>query len=163
MIHKYYINFEYLVKENTPQILNNCKGYVKWLIILILPLIKVHVKLIQVIEKIVYDLPFTGQVCSLERLLNNKYDYTLRRIFIEDALLHTPIYLYTDVEGTVIDLYTDNENAAVTIFTDGEIAGQASNHFIIYVPIGLSFDSFEMRKLVLQKRLLGKKFKIQTY
>lgn len=109
-----------------------------------------------------YDLMITGQVCYLEALLRDRYDYTLRRIYITDAVDYSPIYLYQDTELHPVSLYTDAENNPEYLYTDGE-GGDYSNDFVIMVPDDIIFSEIEMRSLVMRKRLPGMKFKIQTF
>jgi hypothetical protein len=157
------IDFEKMIEDNTPQKLKNEIDFLAWMNIFFSPLAKMYNDFLRFCDATIYDLLLTGQVCSLERLLNDKYDFTSRRIYIKDAVIQTPIYLYQDVENKDVDLYTDAENNAVSLFTDSETNGQTSNHFIVFVPVIIPFDATEMRSVIMQKRLVGKRFKIQTF
>jgi hypothetical protein len=163
MDSRYDIDFEKMLDDNTPQKLKKEADFLAWMAVLFYPLAKMYNDFLRFCDATIYDLLFTGQVCSLERMLNDKYDFTNRRIYIEDAVIQSPIYLYQDVENKEVDLYTDAENIAVSIFTDGETNGQTSNHFIVFVPVSIAFDATEMRTVIMQKRLVGKRFKIQTF
>ncbi len=163
MDSRYDIDFDKMVRFNTPEKLQDEPDYLSWMVVLFNPLVKMYNAFLRFCDATIYDLLFTGQVCSLERMLNDKYDFTSRRIYIEDAVLQSPIYLYQDIENKDVDLYTDAENLAVSIFTDGETNGQTSNHFIVFVAVSIAFDATEMRSVIMQKRLVGKRFKIQTF
>ena len=163
MDSRYDIDFDKMLELNTPEKLQVEPDYLAWMGVLFYPLAKMYADFLRFCDATIYDLLFTGQVCSLERLLNDKYDFTARRIYIEDAVIQSPIYLYQDVENKDVDLYTDAESIAVSIFTDGETNGQTSNHFIVFVPMAIVFDNEEMKSVIMQKRLVGKRFKIQTF
>ena len=110
-----------------------------------------------------YDLMITPQVCYLEAMLNDRFDYTLRRIYIADGIEYPPLYLYTDAELQQVDLYTDAENQPKYLFTDGEVDGSVLDDFIVEVPVTIPFNEPTMRSMVQRKRLPGMKFKIQTF
>jgi hypothetical protein len=109
-----------------------------------------------------YDLMITPQVCYLEALLRDRYDYTQRRIYITDAIDFPPLYLYTDAELHPINLYTDSEDSPVYLYTDGE-GSDYNNDFIVWVPADINFSYIEMYSLIYKKRLPGMRFKIQTF
>lgn len=103
-----------------------------------------------------YRLHITPQVCYLEQLLNDRYDFTQRRIYITDGLDKPPVYVYQNSELKPVYLGT------VIIYTGGE-SGDLKDDFIIYVPVDLVFENAEMRSLVNIYKLAGTKFKIQRY
>lgn len=110
-----------------------------------------------------YDLMITPQVCYLETMLNDRWDSTLRRIYITDGAEYPALYLYQDAELQEIDLYRDQESQPKYLFTDGEVDGSVLDDFIVMVPVTVLFSAATMRSLVLLKRLPGMKFKIQTF
>lgn len=109
-----------------------------------------------------YELSINSQVCRLEALLNDRWDFTSRGIYIDDALEYPPLYIYKEAELKPVFLYTEAEAQPKYLFTDGE-GGALANDFIVFVPAAVSFDALEMRSLVVRFRLPGMKFKIQIY
>lgn len=107
-----------------------------------------------------YQLEITSQVCYLERLLNDKWDYTLRRIRIVDGIDHPPFYIYRNNELKPKYIRRKIENAPRYIYTRGE-SGVLSDDFVVKVPMGIAFDYDEMRSLLNAFKLGGIKFKIQ--
>lgn len=135
---------------------------IAWLNIVVSPVIYVYQLFLKYRKNKLYELSITPQVCRMEALLNDSFDFTLRRIYIDDALEYPPLYLYQDAELKPVYLYQDSENAPQYLFTDGESAALADD-FIIFVPVALVYDSLQMRSLVKNFKLPGMKFKIQTY
>jgi hypothetical protein len=107
-----------------------------------------------------YQLMITPQVCYLERMLNDRFDFVLRRIVIVDAQDKPPFYIFQDAE--VKPKYIRNTAEAVPrwIYTEGE-SGVLRDDFVILVPTALVFEEAEMRSLVKVYKLAGIKFKIQ--
>lgn len=89
------MNITQIIKENTPPILLQPIQQ-KWLEVLLSPiayLFELHQE--YRIQKL-YELDFTGQVISLERLLNDKFDSTQRRIIINKPVVQEPYFYYDD-------------------------------------------------------------------
>jgi hypothetical protein len=107
-----------------------------------------------------YQLMISPQVCYLERMLNDKYDFTLRRIKIDDAVWHLPWFIYQEDELKPQPLYTEAENNPVWLFTDGE-AGEALNDFVVLVPLAIIFAQPEMRSAIDSYKLFGTTYTIQ--
>lgn len=103
-----------------------------------------------------YQLMITPQKCWLERLLNDRYDFTQRRIYIDDGVDHPPTYIYQDAELKPLYLGTK------IIYTGGE-SGDLKDDFIVFVPMDLIFEEQEMMSLVKAYKLAGTKFKIQRF
>ncbi len=80
----------------------------------------------------IYKVEHTGQVCSLRGTLNDKFDPTLRRIYIGNGLEHEPFYIFTEGEDQDVWLYTEAENDIIWLYTDTETADSGFD-FIVYV------------------------------
>ena len=107
-----------------------------------------------------YQLYITPQVCYLTRLLNDRYDYVQRRIRINDAVTHLPLYIFLAEESKPVYIFQSGEAPPPYLYTDGE-AGEIQNDFLVLVPSDISFDDNEMLKLLAGYRLAGMKPKIQ--
>lgn len=103
-----------------------------------------------------YRLAITPQVCYLERMLNDRYDYTNRRIYIGDGNDQPPTYIYQSAEQK--PLYLGSQ----TIYTGGE-SGELKDDFIVNVPAVIVFEDAEMVALINVYKLAGTKFKIQRF
>lgn len=109
-----------------------------------------------------YELYITPQKCYLERLLNDRYDNVLRRIYIDDGVDKDPRYIYQVAELKPMFVYTKAEGQPQFIYTLGE-SGQFTNDFVIFCPQALAFEDAEMTSLVKVYKLAGTKFKIQRF
>ncbi|SFO33300.1 hypothetical protein SAMN05428949_4983 [Chitinophaga sp. YR627] len=107
-----------------------------------------------------YRLYITPQVVYMEKLLNDRYDISGRRIRIKDALVYDAEYLYQEQELKPVYIYREEENKPVYLFTDDEI-GSDSVDFFVLVPSDLTFNDNEMAALIDNYKLAGKRYKIQ--
>jgi hypothetical protein len=107
-----------------------------------------------------YRLYITPQVVYMEKLLNDRYDISGRRINIKDALVYDAEYLYQEQELKPLYIYKEEENKPVYLFTDDEI-GSDSVDFFVLVPPDLVFNENEMTALINNYKLAGKRYKIQ--
>lgn len=101
-----------------------------------------------------YQLKITPQVCYLEMMLNDRYDFVQRRIRIEDSLEKPPLYLFQNAENKPVFLATQY------LFTDGE-AGAIKDDFVVKVPMDINFENAEMLSLLKNYKLASMKPKIQ--
>ncbi len=102
-----------------------------------------------------YQLLISPQVCYIQRLLNDRYDYAQRRIIVTDADDKPPLIVYTRAELKPVYL------GSKFIYTAGE-AGSIKDDFVVKVPGVINFETAEMISLVKTYRLAGMKPKIQT-
>jgi hypothetical protein len=124
------------------------------------PLIFVYNSFLKYRKAKIYQLTITGQVCYLERLLNDRYDSSLRRIRIDDAIWHLPWFLFQEAENKPEYFFREGENNPVWLYTEGE-AGIALDDFVVFVPASIIFEMAEMRELLNSFKLFGTKYKIQ--
>ena len=165
MDSRYDIDFEKFTYLNTPERLrkfSDTPATPIWLRVLTLPLVTLYRDFIRFCDATIYDLLLTGQVCSLERMLNDRYDFTNRRIYIEDGVTKPTKYIFTRDELKPLIIRTRAEASPVYIYSSGENAATADK-FIVFVPLDISFEMAEMISLIKAKRLLGKRFKIQRF
>src|ERR1035437_5972871 len=70
-----------------------------WLTALITPIKSLYVDFVAYAAFSDYKLRGTGQVCSLIRVLNDRFDSTLRRIRIEDGSRFSRQFIFTTAEN----------------------------------------------------------------
>ena len=133
-----------------------------WLLALTSPVVKLYQALLRYRQAKLYQLTITPQVCYLQRMLNDRFDPTLRRILLSDGIWRQPWYVYQEAELKPRYLYTEAEDDPVITYTDSE-AGQLPDDFVVYVPIGLIYDITEMRGLLNAYKLAGTRYKIESY
>ena len=89
-------------------------------------------------EDSLYRVAITGQVIYLERLLNDLFDNTLRRIYITDFSDQAQVYLYLRSEGDVTFAYRREDEEDLFMYSTSEIL--ESYRFAINIPEAL-YDS----------------------
>lgn len=109
-----------------------------------------------------YELSITPQKPYLEMLLNDKYDFTLRRIYIEDGIDKPAPYIYQRAEVKPMYIRKRSEAMPKTIYTRGE-SGDLKDDFVVFVPMDVVFEFEEMGSLIKIYKLAGVKFKIQRF
>jgi hypothetical protein len=157
----YDIDFQKLVRWNTPTKLLK-QLFLKWLYCLVYPIILLHATFKLYRKNKLYEIAMNFQVCYLEAFLNDKYDLSLRRIYIADALNQQTLYIYERSEAKPVFLFTRSEAQPVIFYTRGETTGDFLNDFIIFIPIAVVYDEPELRAMVATK-LCGKRFKIELF
>jgi len=131
-----------------------------WLQVLVIPLVMVHDAFLGYRRNIIYWLGINSQVCFLEKMLNDKYDHVLRRIYIERPQTFDPQFIYTEPELKPLPIYMESENKPVFLYTDAEtVAG--SMDFVVVIPAGLSANLVEMMALIDKNKLPDKEYYIK--
>ena len=93
-----------------------------------------------------YRLRHTGQVCSLESLLNDRFDASRRRITIGGSKGEERWYIYTEGELTLqpfLLTYVDSdEDSPKYLYPDADYVDKVEDGFIVNVPSALrSYDA----------------------
>lgn len=110
-----------------------------------------------------YDLTITPQVCYLESMLNDHFDYSERRIRIVDGISYDAVLLSLDEEAKPVMLPVDStEGQPALLPLESEVA-QFSSDFVIKVPEGIVFDEKRMSALVGKYKLASKVFTIKRF
>lgn len=154
----YNIVYAKLIQWLTPAMLRKPK-MLAWISICISPVGYVYNNLLRFRTQTLYTLKITPQVCYLEKLLNDRYDYINRGIYITDAFRANPVYMFQDVEDKPVPMFADVENQPVFMYTDGEV-GDVKNDFVVVVPLSVSFNVNEMTSLINNYKLASKRFTI---
>lgn len=157
----YDINYNKLTGWVTPDPLRKTK-LLRLLGLLISPIVSLYQTFLLYRSAKLYTLKITPQKCYLELLLNDRYDFTLRRIYIDDSSDKPPLYIYQHAELKPKFIYRRSENNPRYIYTTGE-SGDIKNDFIVFVPLDISFELAEMISLLKVYKLAGTKFKIQRF
>lgn len=155
----YNIIYSRLVTWLTPKLLRKNK-LLAFIGVAIKPVQFVYQDLLKYRAQKLYDLSITPQVCYLQKLLNDRYDYAQRRITIIDAVDQEPVYFFRRSENKPVYMYRRSEDQPVYFYTRGEV-GALRNDFVVLVPAAIAFPLEEMRSLVQLNKLASKKFAIQ--
>lgn len=164
-VKRYIIDYVKLVRDRVPVDLREFPELMAYLNIIAGPVVSVYNSLNLFRNLILYKLTITPQVCYLEKMLNNQYDNTLRRIYIEDGAQYEGQFVFQESEDQPLFIYTEAEvdKPDVFIYTEGESSGVGSFDFVVYVPTAVSFDVNEMSSLIRTFKLASKIFSIQTF
>ena len=104
-----------------------------------------------------YELTITGQVVYLEKMLNDRFDFIQRRIYIIDGIDYEPLWLALDIENKPQWLATDAEQKPLWLCLDSE-TGKFSGDFIIVIPPDVVFDEAELVARVNKYKLASKQW-----
>lgn len=80
------------------------RKFIAWLYSLVAPVRTIHYNFMQLRERHWYDLQHNGQVCYLEKALNDSFDNELRRIEIGEGSSTEQTYIYTHAENRPVYL-----------------------------------------------------------
>lgn len=157
----YIIDWKRFIRWCTPHFMRKAQ-WLSFLGVIMKPIADVHGYFNAYRAQKKYQLMITPQKCYLERMLNDRFDNRLRRIYIDDGIDRPPFYLFQEAELKPKYLYRTSENQPKYLYTSGE-SGDLRDDFVIYVPASLVFEDAEMSSLVKIYKLAGTKFKIQRF
>ncbi|ALC97830.1 hypothetical protein AM608_09370 [Capnocytophaga sp. oral taxon 323] len=130
---------------------------VAWLRSLLQPLESLHGSFITERADALYRLSHNGQVCYLEKVLNDKYDPERKRIYITDGNKHSRTYIYTRAEQRpkyLGKLFLQLRDAYADTGVD----------FIVKVPQELYKENdYEKMALIDYYRLASKRYRIEPF
>ena len=162
MANNYTWDFTKLVTYLLPSFLRKDRQ-ISWLKAICAPTNTLHSAFETFVTESLYAQNFTGQVISLERLLNDQFDNTLRRIYITDGN-REEVFIFNTGAG-----FAQNNE---TFFYNGSATGEKYtfsgdsallHDVVVNVPTGLVYDSIKLNALVRKYKLAGKKYIIQTF
>ena len=110
----------------------------------------------------IYKIVHNGQVMILEKVLNDAFDNTLRRIYITDSLIKDPLYIYSTPEQKPVYLGSE-------FLYDFSVFNDIGTDFNVIFPISLkpvtAFDLLNsenrIKALINYYKLASKRYKIQ--
>lgn len=81
----------------------------------------------------IYKLEHGSQIASLEDVLNDMFDNSLRRIRITNVTFREPTYFYEPEENKEVFFYEPEDNNPVFFYEDEDFAGDGVD-FVVMVP-----------------------------
>jgi len=148
-VKRYTINYTKFVRQRIPLEMR-LPAVIALVVIVVSPAVFVYNLLLVFRDLALYNLLITPQVVYMEKMLNDRYDTAARRIYIQDGLDNTPIYLYQKAEGKPpLFLYQKSEVGRPIPYlrTRGESSSIKSD-FTVYVPLDIVFDLPEMKSKI---------------
>lgn len=101
-----------------------------------------------------YRLAHNSQVFSLQKVLNDAFDSTLKRIYITDFAGKTRIYFWPEIERRDVDFSVDQ-----FFWPDIDYADSGTD-FTIHLPLGISLRMEYLVSLMDEYKLAGKTYNI---
>jgi hypothetical protein len=148
-MYNFYIDFNKLVIWLLPTVLRKPK-ILAYLNGLVTPLKMLYNSFLIARHSNIIEVITTPQVYALEMTLNDLYDVTERRIYIEDD----------EIEPTIF-LHPENENR--TVFLPVFLPIEGGSDFVVKCPlILLQFDN-AIKSVVTKYKLPSKKFRLEYY
>lgn len=157
----YNINFNKLVTLLLPTFKRKVK-ITKFLKSLIKPLKELHENLnsgesfLELYKNALYKINHNGQVVYLEKVLNDRFDKDLRRIYITDGLFNTPTYAYPHIVEK--DIYLNTQY----IFSGKDLAFKDVD-FVVVFPQNVVVSGeagIRIKSLINYYKLASKTYKI---
>jgi len=129
---------------------------IKWVHLLVFGLEKVKTGFLQNRTENIIKVTHNSQVCRLRKVLNDRFDALQRRIYIDDANLKNPWYVYTTGENK------PQYMGIRYIYPNSVIAGIGVD-FTVFVPVELSGYEAEIIAKTKFYKLASKRFKIEYF
>lgn len=159
----YEIDFLKLINQLLPSFLRKAKMRA-WLEVVLAPLQNRYNAFLSHREEVIFDVSVTGQVRSLEFMLNKIFyeDGHILKIYISDASRNPQVYLFQNTEThEPVYLYNTNEQYdGLYVFNTYDSPG---SDFTVWVPDSLLFDLNYMRALIDRHKAAGFKYSIKYY
>ncbi len=152
----YNVNFIRLMKMFTIIMLRTTVLFEEILKSCTVALTNVHTELMRFRNEVFAQMQYTPQICSLRKLLNDKYDRIQRRIYIIDG-----------VERNYTMMYRTNENKPLMMSSGSyELINRRDNvflpdEFLVVIPTSLSMLENKVKTSLNQYKLVTKKYKIR--
>jgi len=162
-VKRYIINYTKLVEQRIPEDFRKDKA-IAFFKVFVSPFVLIYNSLLSFRTLLLYKLSITPQVVYLEKMLNDRYDDTERRIYITDGKEYTPLFLYqkSELKPTFLFLKSETGFLKTLLYLKNE-TGQFTFDFVVHVPSVVSFNSNELVALVNNYKLASKTFKIQIH
>lgn len=152
LIMWYKIDAQRVLIEAWPTFLRKSK-IVNFLALIAGEIADINALFLQNRDQNIIRLTHNSQVCKLEKILNDRFDY-LRRIKITDGLLKKAVYIFT--EGEEQPEWLDPE---LVIYSLEEIEGNGVDFFVM-IPLELKNYVIEISALTKKYKLASKRFNI---
>lgn len=154
----YRINWNRFVILNTPNELRKVK-YVKYLISFFEAIKKLYslFRLFRIQQ--LYEAEINGQTIQLERVLNDVYDPTERRIYITDGGVYTPPIFYDFDKNRPVIFAAEGATNPI-FYSDINIEDAVAFNFFVHVPEDIFFQKDRMKATVTKYKNISRTFDI---
>lgn len=113
------------------------------------------------VKNVDYRIKINYQVCYLEAALNDRYDYSQRRIRIEKGTEFVPFPLYQQGESKPVRLFVKASGRHQALYTKAETA-QFTADFLVKIPVVISYEVAELTAFINNYIVQSRTFKITS-
>ncbi len=128
----YNIDFRKLVDLLTPPFLRK-PTFIDWIETLIKPIEDVNISFNKFRKASIHKVTHNGQVCYLQKTLNDSFDKFSRRIYIRDVFYVENVYIYPQIDNKPVYIHETQP----TYIYDDDAFNLPDYEFIVYMPIEL--------------------------
>lgn len=165
----YQVNWKSFIGNNLP-IATRQPKIIAWLQCLFAPLISLHQEFKQYRIDSLYKITNTGQLCYLQKVLNDAIDPYGRRIMVKNALVKMPVYFYEPQENKPVSFFEVADNLPVYFREPIDFEGAGAD-FIVYLHSDLQPGVPEVdarwfgqiHALIEYYKLFSKTYRLETY
>lgn len=132
---------------------------------IVAPIKRLNAEFDQFYDDVKYILDHGPRVFQIQSALNDRFDYDLRRIYIEDGSDYEPLPIYRDAEAKqapYVYLESEVSQQAPYLYREEEIDAVGID-FVVFVPASLVFDMEELKAVVDYYRFKDKVYIVQTF
>lgn len=163
---KYNINFASLARALLPSVMRTAVKMASILRAIVKPLQTLNNRFNLLRTQTDYQVLFDSRVIYMEKLLNDFFDTSLRRIYIGDgSLIPRPEFIYNVVENRPPVFIYNEAEAQPPVYLRNRAESISAIDFIVYVPLAILTpeNAQQIRAWVNRYRLAGKRFSIQGF
>ncbi len=167
----YTINWRDFIGNNLPIDLRQPKT-INWLEVLLKPLARLHASFLTYRLDALYKVAQNSQVCYLEKILNDTFNYTQHRIYIRNAKLNEPVWFYEIKDNKPVYFYDIVANKPVYFREETALQGDGIDFIVflhsdlwpggIYAPETIAWLA-QMAALIDYYKLYSKTYRFQIY
>jgi hypothetical protein len=106
-----------------------------------------------------YRLSHNSQICYIEAVLNDAFDADARRIYIKNAEIKEPIWVYEPEDLKPVYLYEPSDDKPVFLREDSEFFGGGTD-FTVWVPIEIKPDEANLTAFITKMGALVDYYKL---
>jgi hypothetical protein len=161
------INYTWLLLWNVATFLR-ATVRMKWLNVVISPLIGIYDNLLQFRDEQLYKMSHNSQVVYLEKVLNDKFDYSLREIYIKNSEVYEPVWFYDTDENKPVYHYDSADEAPVYYYDQSDFENYNSDFEVIIpnrlkpaTPEEIAAFELQVKMLVDYYKLYSKRYIIK--
>lgn len=158
----YIINWSKVIRENIP-LFFHLSFRLNWINALIKPFKIIYSEFVITRAEYLYKVGYKHQKNYLERILNDRFDPSLRRIYLADNTTTNTFYLYKNIESKPPLYMYKNSEGKPPLYMRKNSEYSTSSGFVVFVPSDLVYEEAWLRATVNYYRFAGINYSISTF